>query len=325
MKHVLVIFAILLSGCATNQQKYGINPEVDMYQINSSVSQQTEAAGMVLADKIIFNDYPAAIELLEKLYAATIADISQEQALLLEINHISTMGQVIDDELDAIVSQYPNNHLSYLLRGYYLTGKANRARGGDWDIESSDQQLQQMEKIHQQAIRDLHKVLQLANSNYLAHIALADIYHYRVENAPLSQLHFKQAIELQPASYELWSNYLASSIPRWRGSYAKMQQIITQMKNYSLTNKKLTSLQNFILYDQGSVAAYDGDYRLALEKYSQALHFGTDYKLLLGLGSSNMQLDYPDQGCLQLRQALKLRPYEEPANYWMLICNKLDK
>ena len=101
-----------------------------------------------------------------------------------------------------------------------------------------------------------------------------------------------------------------------------MAEKIEEMKKYFGDNEKLKVLQNSILKDQGSLAESNREFYVAKNIYTQVLEYGIDHRILIGLGYINLQLRLFKEGCPQVREAIKQRPYLRRYSVNYLICEK---
>jgi len=325
MRLIWIVAIFLLQSCS-QCDIVTVVPENDAIvgasEVNRSIEQQTRLAGLVLVDQIENGHYKLALQETQKKYNALIADVTQEDSLMLELNHLRLTPRNIGDPIDQLVAQNPENAFAYLIRGIYLQGEAERARGDKWTHLTSKEQFEKMESIQEEAMKSLDYVLEKMPDNYLVHSELGSMYMTRTADIELSTAHHEKAIEIQPASYWAWSGYILRSTPRWGGSYSEMDSAIEKMKPHIKDNEALRVLQGKALFDKGDMAEYLGKLCKAKEHYQKALEFGEDHKVLMGLGYIDLLAQKLPTGCAQTRKAIKQRPYMRRYNHNLVYCEK---
>lgn len=318
MGKYLVLIVVLLQGCNTLEKNF--EPVVYIHELEASIIQNAADAGLSLPYNIESKNYKAALQIIERRYADTLENISNEERVTYELDFLESSTKNLDFQINELVSKNDTNTFAYLIRGSYLAGKAMQARGSKWISETTKEQLEKMTSLQKLAIKDFEKSLNLSETNYLALLGLADIYKTRRDDTDLSKKYYEEAINLQPASYAVWNRYLHAITPRWGGSYSAMETVIQSMKKNSKINTKLLTLQNRIIYDKANLAENAGETALAKELYSDALQFGEDDKVLVHLGRLNLYSGIREEGCSQIRKAIKMRPYKRSYNYDGLVC-----
>lgn len=314
----IIVILVFLHGCSSIFQ-----PRVNEAEIDASIVNQTELYGLKLVSLIEKKDYEIALSDLEKKFSILSSDISKENQFVFEFNHLESHSKDLSNDINELVNQYPDNSFAYLVRGRYLQIKARKARGDKWIHLTRDEQIKNMLSLQELAIKDLEKSLFLSDDNYYVHIALGNIYNTRRGDEKKSASHFQRAFELNPASYWVWAERLSANTPRWGGSYQLMQSQISEMKKYENDNKNLIVLENSVLYEKGFIAKINRKTDLAVSYWHQALDFGNDHRILIGLGEINIQKGRYENGCRQVREAIKQRPYLRRYNKSYLICEKV--
>jgi len=107
-------------------------PTIYKNEVNASIEKQTRSAGIKLVEQIDKEQYDSAIMYLEGLYKIVKNDISQENKLLFELHHLQNTEKELSSKIENLVIKYPHNDLSYLVRGYFLSAQAAKARGSKW-------------------------------------------------------------------------------------------------------------------------------------------------------------------------------------------------
>ena len=318
----LLSFIVILSGCTSTIT----NLKQDWFNKRAELNRQfsLKKNNILLVSQLSAGEYQAAIENLQSKYDAMQGNIKSERNILWELDYLNnTQDAALSKKIEQFVSIYPNNHLAYLVRGYYFSGEAYRARGSKWSHLTSDEQIANMEKFHKKAIADYEKVLRLSKSNYLSHLGLAEVYRWYSSMKEKEQKHLKAAMRLQPLSHAVWMKYFWSLAPRWGGSYAKMEAAIQEVQPYSKVNPELKSFDSFILYEKGQLAVAERKRAIAREYFEDALKIGElpGTVILLGeiyfLDKSNR---FERKGCRLIKQGLELRPYDWSANFYYAQC-----
>jgi len=318
MRFLAIIFlALSIQGCKTFHQ-----PTVYENEVTNSIVRNTKKFGLKLVSLIEAGKYKQAITLLEEKYKIVKSDITKEDFFFLELKHLQFTRRAIASNVSLLQDTHPNNLMSNLISGYYLSAKAREARGGKWAHLTSESQFNEMIKIQNRAIQYLLKVLEIDSGNYFAHLELGNIYKTSKGDFYKSQLHFLEAKKIKPNSYWVWADYLTSITPRWGGSYPLMSKNINEMAAYITQNKNLEILKSSIIVDKASLAEYKGNYSIAISMYKDALKFGNDHRVLIGLGYSNNQLGNYTEGCKYIRLAVKQRPFYPRYITNHIICEK---
>lgn len=315
MKYACFLFVVFLSGCSTFQAGGFFRSKVD-----ASIARETQSHGLRLVQFLQVGDTENAVKTLRQKSFSMESDISKEDSLVLELSHLNSVDMDLDDALDALVSSYPEDKFSYIARGTYLDGKADRARGEKWINETSEAQINNMIAIQELAILDFKKAIDIDPSYYIPYYQLGVIYGMRKNDSEISEINLKRAVELKPESYWAWANYLGNLTPRWGGSYEAMENAIDRMKMYIPNNKNLSALQASIDYDKGNLAELNKQYDLAMVFYKKALEYGRYPGAVLGMGYIYLQDNNYVLGCPLIREAVDMRPYNRRYNVNLIYC-----
>lgn len=312
---VLLVFSFFLQGCVTIN-----DPRVSRFEVELSIAEQVSLAGLRLVELV---ESGSGVDHVNDLYVAMSEDITKEDQLFLELYFLYNTTKNLDSKVDLLVSGNSDSAMAHLIRGVYLMGKGWRARGEKYIGETSDTQLEGMAKYHGLAIKDFQFIRANSSDNFVAEIMLSEIYRSKNATANLAKKHFDNAIKIQPASYWVWLEKIIHSQPRWGGSFNEMAIIIESIKTYVSTNPNLRILENSVLKEKAYTAELNGQYSIAKGMYEQALHYGNDHGVLIGIGYLNNKLGRYDIGCPAIRKAVKKRPYNRRYNVNLLICQKL--
>ncbi len=116
---------------------------------------------------------------------------------------------------------------------------------------------------------------------------------------------FNQAMAYAPRSYVARSSYMRSLLPRWGGSYEKMEQFARESEAIYGPGDEATGLRNMIAADRAGKLIENKQYAQARAIASEALARRESTYLLCLRASANATLENLDDALTDLQRSLK--------------------
>ncbi len=235
------------------------------------------------------------------------SDISHERMEVWLYQHLIGIDKRFDQPLSAWIRHSPAHYQPYLARLHSLYHQAFAARGTSWAGETSDAQMQQMERWLALAEPDIDRVLQRQPDALPAYTIGVWIYKLMGRDDG-SQALFQRGIARLPASETLYRSYLRTLRPRWGGSYQAMLTLAQKANEQAYLNPELGLV--------GSEAVADAMNRLlSSNQYRQVLQAGTeagleDALLQRYIGRAHYRLEQYQQAVSTLQRSLESNPYD---------------
>ncbi len=248
------LFLVFIAGCATSSGGEDVNsPPVS---------------------KLIQNkQYSAANKQLDEYYS----DYSNgDRAETLLLRHVSgVMRNVLPKDGAKLVDffdLYGKSRSGQFLEAVYFYEKGLQFRGTAYTQDTEADNLALMRDNFAISRSLFQSILDQDPSSYLAYSYLGTMSAY-VSSRRASEREFRKALAINPGSFQVWRTYLNYELPRWGGSYGKMNALLEEMRGHEGKNKRLRNLQGLVLVDKAEIAARDGRFTLAEDFIFQAWEY----------------------------------------------------
>lgn len=316
--------SILITGCAsTVNTTTKTNTKVTTADTRTFLEENYKKYNILLINRLTSKNYQSAVDIIKSRYDESIRQIDQEDKLFFELNSMENLNSRFFAKFDKIIKDNSSNPYAYLLRGIYIYNQAWRVRGHGYISDTNNIAISEMKRLLKLAISDFNQAIELEPDNYVFYLFLAESANLIGQKD--EETYFRKALSLKPESYWVWANYLSTNMPRWGGSYEKVENLINEIKPLIEKNSHLATLQGYILMDKGSLAYIDSKYEKAKTYYQEALKFGDHPNALntLGLILIETKTD-KKQACQYFYRAFKMRPYNFSFNRQISLCRKLE-
>ncbi len=217
--------------------------------------------------------------ILSKLRRNSQMDISWEQAFTLTFDDISPINQYRPEILDKWVKSTHSGY-AYMARGSYYYNAASLARGDAFLSDTSESQLTAMTKLNKKAYKDLLKARSIDQSLLPVYSLLIGLSGYgSIADIPIDT-YLNEGISVNPGGYYYRYQYMRVMMPKWGGSWRKMQNFVDATAPYLNKNPRLWLLQGFIPAEKGYLALQNKSYGRCVKFFSEALQYGKHSKWL---------------------------------------------
>jgi len=168
----------------------------------------------------------------------------------------------------------PDSAYAHVLMGVYWSDKAHQARGGKWAKDTADSKISTMNKYFITSWDYLQKGLQLNPAILQAYVTQLSITRTSSHFGSPQQLMQKSIPAAMKHKIEVWDTLLQTSIPRWGGSYQRMDYIIDQeipvfIPNLSDVERQI--LNDTITYDRVDTMARNDKNKMALKLATKSI------------------------------------------------------
>ena len=211
--------------------------------------------------------------ILRELHRNSRDDISWEQAFTLVFDDFSPNNKYRPEILDKWVKSTHSGY-SYMARGSYYYNAASLARGGAFLRNTSKSQIKAMNKLNKKAYKDLLKAHSIDKS-------LLPVYSYLIGLSGSGSIvgipidtYLNEGISVNPGGYYYRYQYIRVMMPKWGGSWRKMQNFVDETTPYMNKNPRLWLLQGFIPAEKAYLAVQNKSYGKCVKLFSEALQYG---------------------------------------------------
>ena len=181
-------------------------------------------------------------------------------------------------DLDAWVYATGSSY-AYVARGAYKVKQGFGARGGKFFNQTSPSQINEMQRYHEAAARDLQTAISKNKS-------LMTAYRLLIQMAKSSDMPYTAQQILQKAeendkqSFSLRNAYMSTLQPSWGGSLEKMAEFANRESQFADENPRLWSLQGEAIATRGFTLHRKDDCASAVELYNVSLKYGDNPRWL---------------------------------------------
>ncbi len=223
--------------------------------------------------------YSEVESILSELRGNSQIDISWEQAFTLTFGDISPKNQYRPEILDKWVESTHSGY-AYMARGSYYYNAASLARGEAYLSKTSESQITAMNKLNKKAYKDLLKARSIDQSLLPVYSLLIGISGFgSIADIPIDT-YLNEGVSVNPGGYYYRYQYMRVMMPKWGGSWRKMQNFADATEPYLSKNPRLWLLQGFIPAEKGYLALQNKSYGRCVKLFSEALQYGKYSKWL---------------------------------------------
>lgn len=284
-------------------------PDTATVQFVSSSSSDAIQFVVSLRQMLAEKNYTSLNLRLQALSRLREKDIRSERSEVAAYAAFRVIRENYLQQLNDWVSSSPVNVQPYMARANYYYAMAWASRGGNVSSETSDQQIQGMESYAKLARADLQRVIQ-RKADMLPAYALLIWTEKLLGNDEGSQQAFSQGVDLQPASYTLYRNFIITQAPRWGGSYDSMKAVAEAANSGVSSNPLLAQIPGFILQEAGKDSRIANHYNDSLQYYDAALQLGDNDEAFYGKGWTLYDKKEYAAAAQAHQRAITLYPYE---------------
>ncbi len=314
---ILLVLSLTTTSCV--KKNIGIN---DKQQLSSRVGRSNAAlkhlfeAGEANASQITTMLSKHDLVELEKIYESYFlkyqSDVRYESLLQSAYNVFSPDSNISLADLDYWVAK-TNSYIAFAARGGYKKALGFVARGSKTIGETSAARIEDMTKLHREAVKDLQTAL-----NRKASLMPAYVYLIAVAKASAMPFTTKEILEKAIAndkrSYLVRIAYMEAIEPRWGGSYKDMADFANQSIQYADANPLLWTLQGAAFADQAWYYWREDNCTQAIEAYTSALKFGDRTAWLKKRAGCYSSTGQKDKALEDYKKILYYNPTDEEAN-----------
>lgn len=159
----------------------------------------------------------------------------------------------LDEAFEQLEASKSDSAYRLLNLGIYYQHKGFQVRGTGWASTVSRYNVNQMWRYFSIAYGYFYQALEKDNTIISAYQNIIRMVKHEAENESDIYIEnvFSQGIAIKPDNYALTMNVLYSQLPRWGGSYEKMEQTIQDMKPYfDNTPQDYLKLRGLMLHDK---------------------------------------------------------------------------
>jgi len=176
------------------------------------------------------------------------------------------------EDLDMWVAK-TGSYVAYAARGGYKTELGLIARGAKFIADTPDSKIQEMQRWHNEAAKDLQIAITKKSSLISAYSILMEIA--TASNMPFTARQILDGAEIfDKRTFYVKAGYMNSLLPRWGGTYREMSEFAQSELKYLNSNPRLWTLQGAADADRADDYYREENYAAAIESYTQALKFG---------------------------------------------------
>lgn len=175
--------------------------------------------------------------------------------------------------LNEWIAEFPDSCHPHIAKAFFLDEMGWESRGYKWAKDTTKEQFQTMREYHQQAKRELNKVIQLNPKLICPYAILIDTNKTLSEDEENREI-MRRALEIFPYSFMLREVYMNSLEPRWGGSYPEMDAFAEDARRFVKQNPRLALLKGYAYADWAEMCAMNEKYSEAISLSKKALLFG---------------------------------------------------
>jgi len=202
--------------------------------------------------------------------------------------------------------------MAYTARGFFLAGEGFRFRGTRYLDAVPEQDLADARIFWSLALGDLREAVRLNPGMTPAYQQIIGVAAQSGKRT-LRQQTFEAAIKAVPHSYQIRQMHAFYMQPRWGGSYEDAELIADQAVVHAGRNPHLWRLHGDILDNQAYDCITDKDYSCAIERYTEAMKFGSTLSRLQRRAFSYYSVGQYDAALQDIETAIAMNP-EGPAS-----------
>ena len=257
-------------------------------------------------------DFERLDRAITSLQEAVERDIRQEGPLNRAMNAFSTPDPALTSLFETWVKTRPSSYPALLARAEHYRALAWAARGDDWADRTSAEQAQTFKLHLARSVLDAEAALRLRPglTNAVAVLISAAMGMQGVEECVLVFDRFYRQID---ASLTVRSALSWCLLPRWGGSYEKLDTLAEEAAEHLDSNPALSVLAGMVAWDRGTTRAADDDGPGALRLYTDALRHGDHHLFLLARARIHLDRRRFGEALADIERALAGAPEDTEA------------
>ena len=193
------------------------------------------------------------------------------------------------------------SYMSYCALGTYYAHKGYETRLAEHVESASMKSSPKVKKLYSSANSYLRKSIKDNSSFTPAYCKLIYAENTCGNIDEILKIH-NDAIELVPKSFYVRAVYLNSLVPKWGGTYDKMDSYLKTINYDQLNNARVWSLQGLVSREKGSTAYLDKKYSESIEYYNEALSYGDDMYVYQWRGNAYWKIKKLEKALADLRK-----------------------
>ncbi|WP_136526553.1 rhomboid family intramembrane serine protease [Geomonas ferrireducens] len=260
---------------------------------------------------------------LEKLYDGYLdqyrKDVSYELFLYEAYKLFSPEHGIAVEDLD-VWAATTGSPVAYAARGTYKAEQGFLARGTQYINETPQSNLDEMQRLHDDATTDLQK--SLAANPFLMPAYCSLLRMAKTSNMPFSPKQIMdQAVNADKRAFVVRYEYIVSLEPRWGGSYGEMSDYAKSATKYGNLNPRLWCLLGVVESDRADDHYRAGEYSSAVRCYTNALKYGDRTSVLKYRAGCYFELYKKAEAIADYRKVLYYDPTDVKAQQELAIAN----
>lgn len=235
----------------------------------------SSAAGPDVAALLAANDVAAVDAYLngvqERFEKGSITEIELRNAF----RPVYDLKGAAAENLHAWSTSHANSYAAHLAEGIFLKKRGLAARGRKWISETSESQLDEMQRYMAPAKVELERSRKLTKKPLLSIFHLLEIaFNLGGGQSSESRALVRAANAFAPGNALVRNRYLQGLMPRWGGSYAAAEDFISASKAEAVPEAVLDQMQAILHQDRGRSLEHEGDHAAAMAEFERALELG---------------------------------------------------
>ena len=204
------------------------------------------------------------------------------------------------------------SYAAYGARGTYKAKQGFNARGRKFIDQTQPEQIESMQRFHDDAAKDLQTALDKMPSCMPLYITLIDMA--RASSMPFTIKDILDRAEaVDKRTYLVRTEYMFSLQPKWGGSFDAMAEFAQHALQYLDRNPRLWSLQGDVHAARAVDFFVHGKYESAAAAYTDALSFGDRISWLKGRSGVFTKMDKEDAAIADQKKILYYDPTDAAA------------
>lgn len=318
--HIISLVAALCICCFADSHAADVTESSDKWvALSNDALKKFGAFGepdfSAIKKLLLSYEYQRMDKLYDDIYQLYKKDVNSEGVLDQAYSLFSPDSDVSLDDLDLWVAK-TGSYVAYAARGIYKTRLGFKARGSKYINETPESSIEEMERLHKEAAKDLEIAI---NKNP----GLMPAYRNFMSIASASRSTFttKQLMdkteENDKRTFSVRYEYMTSLQPKWGGSYEEMAKFAQHAIQYVNLNPRLWSFQGEISAYHANQFLQVGDYASAADSYTEALKFGDRVMWLRARAGCYERLGKNDRATMDYRRVLQYLPSDKTAQAFL--------
>ncbi|RLA66651.1 MAG: hypothetical protein DRQ78_03820 [Epsilonproteobacteria bacterium] len=209
---------------------------------------------------------------------------STEGVLSFALSSFENSDPELEYKLEQWLSAKPDSEFSHLALGLYHSHLGWLSRGSRWSKDTTSQQFAKMKGHFRKANDELRWVVKQNPKQSIAYGDLINLASAEGDSVAENTF-FSEAIKYSPLSSVIRRAYLSSLLPKWGGSFAKIEKFLSETTMLYNQNPALKIQEGYLEYARGDeiiIRTKDNkSYKNALEYLNKAIE-KSKYSLYLG-------------------------------------------